>query len=571
MIKIKNSILAIFTIFFIQSCTKILEPITFVNEYLDVKNAPQEEFSFRIESLNFQSAKKANKWPYPRKIIQTGSGGKSDVLNEANFLIPNLPKNPNKFDYQLGVKDELFFKLFHEYYNETPKWPTEISHKEYLIGVGDELTFIQLNENSGISVNLNDDGKIIDTNSKKEDSLIQTKGTVGSNGNILLLGMGNIKAVNRTLNDVQNEVRNILIRNGLAPNFQLEITAFNSKRAYFTSTDGKSKVIALNNLPLTLKEIGLTAGFTIATQNFSVITLTRGTKLFRFTAGQLLASNAPEIFIQNKDQIDIYTSKTEPITAVAIVGSKGKILLPIIGTINALNRTLNEIHEDIKNILLSKGLKPSFQIELATPNSKKAYVTTNNENGAVLTLSDKRVNLKEVLIASLNKSSSTSDEKLLIISLIRGKNTYRVTSEQIFKPNAPSIYIQNGDQIDIKILQYKKDQVFALSGLGNAKIVTITPSNRETLADILFTENGALSNLFAKRSEVYLLRGYSPSTAYHLDAQNVSRILVAQKTELRPNDIIFVADRPVISFARVLNEISPLRLLMRDIRNNNLP
>jgi len=75
----------------------------------------------------------------------------------------------------------------------------------------------------------------------------------------------------------------------------------------------------------------------------------------------------------------------------------------------------------------------------------------------------------------------------------------------------------------------------------------------------------------AKRSEVYLLRGRNPSIAYHLDAQNVSRILVAAKTELRPNDIVYVADRTIVSFARTLSEINPLRVLLRDIQNNNIP
>ena len=104
-----------------------------------------------------------------------------------------------------------------------------------------------------------------------------------------------------------------------------------------------------------------------------------------------------------------------------------------------------------------------------------------------------------------------------------------------------------------------------------AEIVPIEPSRRETLADILFVKNGALSNKFAKRSEVYLIRGQNPLTAYHLDTQNVSRILVASNTELRPNDIIFVAERPIISFSRVLSEILPLRLLLRDIKNENIP
>ena len=91
------------------------------------------------------------------------------------------------------------------------------------------------------------------------------------------------------------------------------------------------------------------------------------------------------------------------------------------------------------------------------------------------------------------------------------------------------------------------------------------------MATVLFTPGGVFNNLNAKRSEVYLLRGRKPAVAYHLDAQNVSRILVAAKTELRPDDIIYVAERPIISFSRVLAEITPLRILLRDIESGNIP
>jgi len=67
------------------------------------------------------------------------------------------------------------------------------------------------------------------------------------------------------------------------------------------------------------------------------------------------------------------------------------------------------------------------------------------------------------------------------------------------------------------------------------------------------------------------LRGKNPSVAYHLDAQNVSRILVAAKTELRPEDILYVADRPIITLSRTLSEIIPLRILINDIQNGNIP
>ena len=108
-------------------------------------------------------------------------------------------------------------------------------------------------------------------------------------------------------------------------------------------------------------------------------------------------------------------------------------------------------------------------------------------------------------------------------------------------------------------------------GAVSPQIFTINPTNRETLADILFTTGGPLSASSAKRSEVYLLRGSNPVIAYHLDAQNPTRLIVADAMELRPNDILYVAEQPIMSFNRTLATITPLRILLRDIQDDNIP
>jgi polysaccharide biosynthesis/export protein len=158
-----------------------------------------------------------------------------------------------------------------------------------------------------------------------------------------------------------------------------------------------------------------------------------------------------------------------------------------------------------------------------------------------------------------------------VVELIRNGVSYRMSWQKMLSGRASTVLIQDGDTITLKDFDYKLGQVFALGGAGNAELVPIDPSKRETLADILFSPKGALNNLLAKRSEVYLLRGRNPSVAYHLDAQNVSRILVAAQTELRPNDIVYVADRPIISFSRTLAELNPLGILLRDLENGNIP
>ncbi len=554
---------------FLHSCGEILEPVSLSAGKQSVEiESVQEDFEINIEGLTFITAKKANNFPYSRRVILTGSGSRANVLDEADFLKSNFPKSPNSLDYLLGVGDQLSFVQLNEFETGIVQWPAVSRKTEYLLGAGDELTFVQSLDNSqDVTGSFNDEGQFIPQT--KSDELVTTKGVIGSNGNILLLGLGNILAANRTLDDVRTEVRNILIRNGLTPNFQLEISDFQSQKVFVTIKNGISKSIPLNNLPISLKEVALEAGLSEADKSFALIKFTRNTQEFRVTSGQLFDLAAPEIFIQDKDQIEIKSVPRRKTITQSFVGSKGNILLPDVGRILAVNRSIDDVHKQISDILIGKGIKPNFQLELAKAVSKKAYLIQKNVGSTVVPLNSSTITLREVILES--KSSIISTAGLSVITLKRNGQVFRMTEDYILDPNTPDILVVNNDQIEVEILAYKPGQVFALGGAGSAQIVPIDPSKRETLADVLFVPDGALNNLLAKRSEVYLLRGQNPSVAYHLDAQNVSRILVAATAELRPNDIIYVADRPIISFSRTLSEILPLRILLRDIENNNIP
>jgi protein involved in polysaccharide export with SLBB domain len=553
----------------IQGCSQILEPVILVAEKKQSLAVAQEDLNVEIIPLTFNNAMKANKSSFARQLMIKGSGDQARVVDENIFLTASVPDEFKDEVYKLGIGDELTFLQLNNYQTEDTQWPPIKKMTDYTLGVGDKLSFVQFSgaqdrKLSGLSANL------FENDVPGADVLISTDGVVGSNGKVLLLGIGSLNASNRTLNDVRNEVRNILIRNGRAPNFQLEITDFKSKKAYLSSNTHNSKIIPINNIPVSLQEIALESGLRESIGNAGLLTLKRDKKDYRLTAGQLFENKGKEIFIQDKDQISINITQNTSQRINVIVGIKGKILLPGIGSLNVLNKTLNTIHSDIQNRLLEKGFRPDFQLELSKSKNKKVYLINKNVGSSVIPLSNRSVTLKHVLLESKSFATSVAGG-VTVVSLIRNKKDYHLPLDMILEAGAPSIWLQDGDQIEVKFINYKPGQVYVLSGTNMSLIMPIDPSQRESLANVLFTTQGALSNQHAKRSEVYLLRGRKPTIAYHLDAQNVSRILVAAKAELRPNDIIYVAERPIISFTRFLNEITPLRMLIRDIEANNIP
>ena len=573
---------------FLHSCSEILEPVSFFGGTQGVEaQSVQEDFEINIKSLTFESARDANNAPYPRRLMQTGIGSEANVFDEADFVTSNIPPSSERMDYLLGIGDQLLYTQLNGFVTSTTQFLTEEIDTDYLLGVGDELTLIQLNEvASGLSSIISNIPKAGDDANngnagkpQSSESVLKTSGLVGTDGNILLLGLGSIKAESRSLGDIQTEVRNILIRNGLAPSFQLEITGFNSKKAFVTFPNPDkilgNNMVSITNLPITLKELVINYGLRPSSKDTTIVSLTRDGQKFRMTAGQLFDKSSPRIVIKDRDQIEIDEAAAGSTSIEAVVGSRGNILLPGIGSLKAENRSLTEVQADITRILMEKGLIPSFQLEVTDFKSKKFFLVAENYGTKVIALTHSAMDLKEAVLSNILGDNTSninhSGNDLTVIELVRKGLSYRMTLQDMLNGRGSKVFIQDGDTIELKDFKYKSGQVFALSGAENAKIVPIDPSKRETLADILFTENGALSNVLAKRSEIYLLRGRSPSVAYHLDAQNVSRILVAAKTELRPNDIVFVADRPIISFARALGELSPLQMLLRDVRRDTLP
>ena len=87
-----------------------------------------------------------------------------------------------------------------------------------------------------------------------------------------------------------------------------------------------------------------------------------------------------------------------------------------------------------------------------------------------------------------------------------------------------------------------------------------------SLADALFDDVG-LSIQSADYEEIYVLRpATNPAeaggiTAYNLDAANAVNLALAAQFELRPNDVIFVAEQPITSWNRVISQALPNILL----------
>jgi len=379
---------------FLVGCSQIVEPV--VLPELQKEATDQEAFEINLQALSFDAAKSLNAARYDRLVSKPGAAFSADAVSEASLSKPFLPSQSANTPYFLGIGDEVAL----------------VQYIDGLPTIG-SMSNLSEGQNRDISATSN---------------IISTNGRVGTDGSLLLIGVGRLDANGRQISELRDEIRTILIRNGKAPNFQLEIVGFNSKQAYITTdrSAGANAVIPITDRGVTLREVIATAGIGF----------------------------------------------------------------------------------------------------------------------------DERV--------------------LTIVRVKRNETTYTIGLSDLLVKNSKELYLKNQDHVFVQSFSYQPGKVFLLGGV-KPQIIPILPESRQTLAEALFAEGGPLAIASAQRSAVYLLRGRNPVQAYHLDAQNPVRVLVANEVELRPNDIVFVSEQPISTFNRTLASIVPLRILLRDIKNGDIP
>ena len=598
MISAHKKVLVILTTSFLASCSQVLETVTLKLDKADPLE--QEQFTVVEKTLTISEAKAGNSLPFERLISQGGVGKDANLVKEVQALKSNFPAYKPPQNYKVGVGDTLsFISLFENLGNSDGQGEPflgVIQNDPYLLGIGDQITLTQLNEDVVMSSalpsslggngNSGDQGGIqsLTTLGKPTtvNNIIQTSGRVGSDGSILLLEVGRLEALGKSINELRSEVRNILIRNGISPKFQLEISAFQSQKAYITITSNLSgkgtssgRVIPLTDQPVTLREILSQMGIALKPGVSSRITLQRSQSKYQFDMEEIYSPTATDLIIKDLDHIFIDEGLSNVITSEVIVAYDGSIIIPDIGKLKVAGKTLKDIETEIKNLSQNNvGRWKNFQILVTGFNSQKAIISVENREGSeaatnqIVPINNIPLSLLEAITGA---GINSKYDALTKIHFTRKGNVSSFLLRDLLSNPTRKIYLEDGDLIRIERLAYKPSKVFITGSGITPRIFNISPSNRETLADVLFTSNGVFSSNSAKRSEVYLLRGRDPVIAYHLDALSPSRLIVAEAMELRPNDILFVAEQPINSFNRALQTILPLRILVRDINENNIP
>jgi polysaccharide export outer membrane protein len=307
-----------------------------------------------------------------------------------------------------------------------------------------------------------------------------------------------------------------------------------------------------------------------------------------------------------------------------IVQDDGAIAIPDAGRIRVAGMTLQDAEAEIFQALVAAGIDPSFSLEIAEFNSQRVSVGGMVGTPQLLPITLKPLYLHEA-IESAGGITGGDPSVTSIHLFRGGKTYRIGLERLLSDPAARQVVLRGGDSIyvgseyrEAEAQRYFGEQLQLRQGLMQntqfqLQLEELAAQRDETarealtdqrdlfkerlelgaverhyayrtgevrrpgrvalpfersmsLADVLF-ENAGIDIHFGDYAEIYVLRAESDPqqngglTAFHLDAENAVNLVVATRFEIRPNDVVFVAEQPVTSWNRALSQILPQLIL----------
>ena len=300
------------------------------------------------------------------------------------------------------------------------------------------------------------------------------------------------------------------------------------------------------------------------------------------------------------------------------VQDDGAIAIPNAGRVVLADMTLDEAEDTLFTRLVEAGMEPAFSLEVSEFNSKRVTLGGAVRQPGVLPVTLTPLGLNEAL--QLSGGVSVAAPEFATIRIYREGSLFQIPLENYRNdPNLQRTRLQANDavfvdttydldraqaffqeqilltnfrqsaraqavaqlQSEISLRQTEiseaqarfdrslqlgavdMDYVYLAGEVGTQTRVSLPFEQTASLADVLYGDGGGFQTQQGNPRHIYVLRGasdvrdFAGLTAYNLDASNAANLLLATRFELRPNDVIFIAEQPVTRWNRAISLIIP--------------
>ena len=233
---------------------------------------------------------------------------------------------------------------------------------------------------------------------------------------------------------------------------------------------------------------------------------------------------------------------------------EGKLFFPLIGSIPAVGLTVPEFRTNLTKALAKFVKDPQIDVDVAAFRSQRVFLAGEVKTPGVVAITDIQLRIADALAAV---GGTTAEADLGSIQLTRDSQSVTLDLNRLYFGGdiASNLTLQHGDILTVPDRQARK--VFLLGEVMQPKSYLLH-RGRVSLAEVL-ADAGGTNPLSANAGEVFVMRR-DPSgrpLVFQLDARQPVALLVADRFDVLPRDLVYVNPTGATQAIRILNQYLP--------------
>ena len=237
------------------------------------------------------------------------------------------------------------------------------------------------------------------------------------------------------------------------------------------------------------------------------------------------------------------------------VDQQGFVQFPLIGRIKASGMSVPQFTANLQK-QLQRYLKYSDpQVKIVNYRGNKFFIDGEVKQPGEFPINDAPVSLYSA-ISMAGGATTTGDSNNIVFN--RRGISYNIGLQSLRElgTSANQIYLQDGDSIHVN--SQDRNKVYVLGEFGRVEPVPIKEQGI-SLAQVLGESKGLDSNT-ANAAKIYVVRdnlNTRTTDIYYVDMQTITGFPLANRFEMRANDIVYVDPTGLTRWNRVISAILP--------------
>jgi polysaccharide export outer membrane protein len=290
-------------------------------------------------------------------------------------------------------------------------------------------------------------------------------------------------------------------------------------------------------------------------------------------SNRIKAGDRVTLTIWENDDNALLTPNAQKSVALSemVVSPSGSIFLPYIGDFVIRNQTPDTARAALQSKMSGILTSPQVQLSVNPGRQNTVDLVGGVAQAGSYPLADQNVSVLSLISLGGGIRSGLRNPQ---VRLVRGSNIYALSAETLMADPRRDAVLQGGD----KLIVEEDKRYFLAVGASNTQSQIYFPQDRVTALDAMALIGGVESGR-ANPAAILILRSYDAADLrvdgsgpdktrmiFTLDLTSADGLFSAQQFQVRPNDLVMVAESPVNGLRTLLSMVGQTVGLGRSLR-----